>query len=294
MSSSKHQVDLGSLQVDDLDTISEAIEKDSVAFIDDIKIPKKEKTPSSPWLWLLLFIIVFAAVSGIAYAGSNESFSKSKKQLRTIYQDHQITFYCGCKYDYQDKRDMIDNAACGYTPRNVRYKSGKPNTRSKRIEWEHVVPAENFGRQFSCWREGSSSCVKSNGKHYKGRKCCTKVSKEYRIMQADMHNLVPAIGELNGDRSNYRYDFELPQSKQYGACEFEVLFKERRARVRKDIRGNIARTYLYMNDRYGMKLSKQEQKKFQAWDKEDPVDAWENERNARIQKIQGNNNNFIN
>ena len=113
-------------------------------------------------------------------------------------------------------------------------------------------------------------------------------------MQADMHNLVPAIGELNGDRSNYRYDFELPQSNQYGACEFEVLFKERRARVKKDIRGNIARTYLYMNDRYGMKLSKQEQKKFEAWAKEDPVDAWEYERNVRLKNIQGNLNNFIN
>lgn len=252
------------------------------------------KKPRSPWLWFLLLLIIFAVVSGIAYAGPNESFSKSKKQLRMIYQDHQTTFYCGCKYDYQDKNNMIDNASCGYTPRLSHYKSGKPNTRSKRIEWEHVVPAENFGRQFACWRDGSSSCVKKNGKQYKGRKCCTKANKKYRIMQADMHNLVPAIGELNGDRSNYRYDFELPKSNQYGACEFEVLFKERRARVKKDIRGNIARTYLYMNDRYGMKLSKQEQKKFQAWDKEAPVDAWENERNARILKIQGNINNLIN
>ena len=113
-------------------------------------------------------------------------------------------------------------------------------------------------------------------------------------MQADMNNLVPAIGELNGDRSNYRYDFELPQSNQYGVCEFEVLFKERRARVKKDIRGDIARTYQYMNDRYGMKLSKQEQKKFQAWNNKDPVDAWESERNMRIQKIQGVINNYIN
>ena len=113
-------------------------------------------------------------------------------------------------------------------------------------------------------------------------------------MQADMHNLVPAIGELNGDRSNYRFDFELPQSKQYGACDFEVLFKERRARVKEDTRGNIARTYLYMSNRYGMKLSKQEQKKFQAWNKKDPVDAWEAVRNQRIQKTQNNINKYIN
>ncbi|PCH58876.1 MAG: deoxyribonuclease [Burkholderiaceae bacterium] len=279
--SSKTQVDLGSLQVSERDAISEAIEKDSVAFIGEIKIPRKTKKRVTATL-----VIIFAIVSGVAYAGPNESFSKSKKQLKTIYQNHQTTFYCNCKYDYQDKSDMIDNSSCRYVPR-------KPNTRSKRIEWEHVVPAENFGRQFACWRDGSPSCVKSNGKQYKGRMCCTKVSQDYRIMQADMHNLVPAIGELNGDRSNYRYDFELPKLKQYGACEFEVLFKERRARVKKDIRGNVARTYLYMNDRYGMKLSKQEQKKFNAWNNEDPVDAWESERNMRIQKIQGNLNNYI-
>lgn len=251
------------------------------------------KKPRSTWLWLLLLIIVLGIASGVSFAGPNESFPKAKKQLKTIYQDHQATFYCDCKYDYKDKNDMIDKVSCGYKPRLSHYKSGKLNTRSKRIEWEHVVPAENFGRQFACWRDGSPSCVKNSGKQYKGRKCCTKVSKEYRIMQADIHNLVPAIGELNGDRSNYRYDFELPKPKQYGACEFEVLFKERRARVKGDIRGNIARTYLYMNDRYGMKLSKQEQNKFNAWNKEDPVNAWESERNIRIQKIQGNLNNYI-
>jgi deoxyribonuclease-1 len=112
-------------------------------------------------------------------------------------------------------------------------------------------------------------------------------------MQADMHNLVPSIGELNGDRSNYRYDFELAQPGQYGECRFEVDFKERRARVKEDIRGNIARVYLYMSERYGMTLSKQERQKFEVWHKEDPADAWEQERNKRIQKVQGNINRFI-
>jgi deoxyribonuclease-1 len=188
---------------------------------------------------------------------------------------------------------MIDRESCGYEPRLSFYKSGKPNTRAKRIEWEHVVPAENFGRQFVCWREGNPACVKSDGKYYKGRKCCEKVSKEFRIMQADMHNLVPAIGELNGDRSNYRYDFELASSGQYGKCQFEVLFKEKRARIKEDVRGNIARAYLYMNKQYGMKLSKQDMKRFNAWHQADPADAWEIERNKRIEKVQGNFNPFV-
>ena len=39
--------------------------------------------------------------------------------------------------------------------------------RSKKIEWEHVVPAENFGRAFSEWRDGHSDCITKKGKKFK-------------------------------------------------------------------------------------------------------------------------------
>jgi deoxyribonuclease-1 len=32
---------------------------------------------------------------------------------------------------------------------------------------------------------------------------------------------------------------------------------------------------------------------FEAWDREDPVDAWECERNRRIAALQGNHNSFV-
>lgn len=224
---------------------------------------------------------------------ANESFSKSKQELRKIHRDHQITFYCGCKYNYQDKNNMIDRGSCGYMPRNEYTKKGKKNERARRIEWEHVIPAENFGRQFSCWRDGDMACVDSKGKSFKGRKCCEKVSKEFRIMQADMHNLQPAIGELNGDRSNLRYDFELPMAGQYGMCQFEVDFKGKRAKVKEELRGVIARTYLYFNKQYDMQLSKQDRQRFEAWNKTYPPSDWEKERNRRIEKVQGNANTFI-
>ncbi len=237
-----------------------------------------------------ILILLFLTFSLFA---QNESFSKSKKELRKIYRDHQTTIYCDCKYNYKDKNNMIDRKSCGYKPRNERTKKGKVNQRARRIEWEHLIPAENFGRQFSCWREGDSKCINSKGKSYKGRKCCEKVNQKYRIMQADMHNLFPAIGELNADRSNFRFDFELAQSKQYGECKFNVYFKQKRARVREEIRGVIARDYLYFNKQYGMKLSKQELKKYEIWNKAYPPDAWEIEKNKRIAKVQGNKNEFI-
>ena len=237
-------------------------------------------------LVLLIFIVTLLL-------SANESFSKSKKQLRKIYQGHQTTIYCDCKYNYKDKKNMIDRKSCGYKPRNERTKKGNVNQRARRIEWEHIIPAENFGRQFSCWRNGDSKCVNKKGKSYKGRKCCTKVNKKYRIMQADMHNLFPAVGELNADRKNFRFDFKEAKSGRYGACEFNVLFKEKKAKVRKEIRGVIARDYLYFNKQYGMKLSKQELRKYKVWNKQYPADEWEIEKNKRIGTIQGNSNEFI-
>ena len=188
---------------------------------------------------------------------------------------------------------MIDRDSCGYVPRNEYTKGGKKNVRARRIEWEHIIPAENFGRQFSCWRDGDPKCVTSKGKSYKGRRCCTKVNQKFRIMQADMHNLQPAIGELNADRSNYRFDFELPTPGQYGECKFEVDFKADRAKVKEELRGVIARTHLYFNKQYGMRLSKQEHQKYDVWDKTYRPDAWEIERSKRIKKIQGTINLFV-
>ena len=108
-----------------------------------------------------------------------------------------------------------------------------------------------------------------------------------------MHNLFPAVGELNADRSNFRFDFELPKKGQYGQCEFNVDFKAKRAKVREAIRGIIARDYLYFNKQYSMKLSKQELRKYQAWNKMYPPNKWELQRNRRIAKVQGNPNEFI-
>ena len=40
-------------------------------------------------------------------------------------------------------------------------------------------------------------------------------------------------------------------------------------------------------------ISKKNRKLFEAWDKGDPVDAWECERCGRIEGIQGNENPFV-
>ena len=47
------------------------------------------------------------------------------------------------------------------------FRSNKYKKRGGRVEWEHVVPAENFGRSFVEWREGHPECVTKKVKAFK-------------------------------------------------------------------------------------------------------------------------------
>ena len=108
-----------------------------------------------------------------------------------------------------------------------------------------------------------------------------------------MHNLVPSIGEVNGDRSNFKYGMIEGESRRYGACDFEIDFKAKRAEPAPTIRGDIARIYFYMRDRYQLNISRQQTQLFEAWSKDDPVDEWERIKNQKGMTIQGNANPYI-
>jgi deoxyribonuclease-1 len=212
----------------------------------------------------------------------NDSFSKAKNILKTkIYADHKITFYCDCPFDDSNKVNL-----CG------QYTSKKAGKRAERIEWEHIVPAAHFGQSFKEWQEGHPDCVDKKGKLYKGRGCAGKISKDYRYMESDLYNLVSAIGEVNGLRSNYRFDMIAGEKRDFGACDMEIDSSARIAEPPEKVRGDIARTYKYMDQAYpghGV-IAGASKKLFDAWDKLDPVDSWECERVKRIEKIQGNEN----
>ncbi|MBP8218643.1 MAG: endonuclease, partial [Aeromonas sp.] len=90
-----------------------------------------------------------------------QTFREAKQDLVKLYRSQPAvtTFYCGCDIDYQGKKMSPDLASCGYEPR-------KQAKRAARIEWEHVVPAWEFGHQLQCWQDG-------------GRKNCEKASPEF-------------------------------------------------------------------------------------------------------------------
>lgn len=203
------------------------------------------------------------------------SFSKSKRILATqIYHDHRLAFYSGCTFRLVNKKYVPIHSSCGFKHR-------KNKKRSQRIEWEHVVPAWHFGHQLQCWQNG-------------GRLHCRNNNETFRQMEADMHNLVPAIGEINGDRSNYKYQRISGETRPYGqSVNVEIAFSSRVAEPPEQVFGDIARTYFYMMDKYGLKVSDQQRQLLIVWNNADPVDSWELKKNIRIKTVQGDENSYV-
>lgn len=197
------------------------------------------------------------------------TFKEAKKIAWKLYAERPQTFYCGCEY----KGNRVDLDSCGYEPR-------KNTNRANRIEWEHVVPAWVIGHQRQCWQSG-------------GRKNCTENDQVFQAAEADLHNLVPSIGEVNGDRSNFALGMLSDKPGQYGACPMVVNFKQKTAMPPEHARGPAARIYLYMADRYKLRLSKQDRRVYEAWNRQYPVSEWEQWRNQKTACAMGWGNPYV-
>lgn len=209
------------------------------------------------------------------------TFGTAKKWLYKVHADNQVTFYCDC--EYSDDRD-VSHKECGYKVR-------KSDSRAGQVEAEHVFPASHFGNYRECWRE--PICTDNDGNPFKGRECCEKVDPVFIAAHNDLHNLQPSVGEVNGDRSDYRWGMIEGEVSDYGRCDFELDTEAGIAEPPEDVQGDIARTYFYMESTYGFHISDSQRQLFTAWNDMDPVDDWERTRNQLIAEIQGNANPFI-
>lgn len=229
--------------------------------------------------WFATSLVLFLSLNA-GYSEPPQNFTEAKKIARYIFRDHRETLYCGCTYD---KHGMVNWNSCGYWP-------GKLKKRAKRIEWEHIVPAHFFAQHLACYQ---GICDKS-GKCCKGRACCRLHDPNFRLMEADLHNLYPAIGEINAIRSNYQFK-ELPNAPIacFGYCQMKIDKTLRQIEPKPEIRGLIARVYLYMTDRYRLPLSAEDREQYERWHIQYPPDAWEKTWNARVTVLQGNPNPYV-
>ena len=231
-------------------------------------------------LFLSLAVFITCSSHSDINFGNQEitSFSKSKRLLEDkVFFDNKVTLYCNASYT--DNKDVI-------LPLGVKCKSKT----CKKIEWEHIIPAENFGRNFSSWRDGDKRCISKSGKKMSNRQCATKIDKEFSLMHADMYNLYPAIGAVNRVRKNYNFTILSDNiASSFGSCQFKV--SQNKVQPPVSSRGIIARTHLYFDAVYPkFNLSKQQRQLMQAWDKMYPVTKLECLRAKRIKAIQKNKN----
>jgi len=173
---------------------------------------------------------------------------------RKLYPQGGTELYCGVAFDR-------------------RHKAGK-----LAMSVEHVFPADAIA-------ETEPTC--------KDRSCAAP--RVQRAM-ADLQNLWPALGRVNSSRSNLRYG-EIPGEDARRYPEFCPDFERTagaKAKVepRDDVKGDIARSLVYMHFVYGLPLENAVSDKdlLLTWMKADPPDAEELRRNALIDQLQGTPN----
>ncbi len=236
-------------------------------------------------IFITVLVIFFVNVQiGLARNTWNQSFVRTKEiLLSTIYGTNHLntTLYCSVSF-HEDGTLLL--------PRGLSI--AKYKNRARRIEWEHVVPVENFGHTFIAWREGDKLCIDTKSKPYKGRRCAEKVHAEFRYMQADMYNLYPVIGAVNAARSNYNFALLAHAETDFGICPMKI--EGQKVEPPPFSRGQIARSYLYMQQSYPrFKMSQKQLELMQVWDKQYPVAQAECRRTKAIELVQGNENYIV-
>ena len=212
-------------------------------------------------------------------ASPPHTVQQAKYQADQIFTLHQKTLYCGCRYN---KHHRIDLSSCNM-------ESARPITRANRVEWEHMMPAENFGKQFKCWQK--KLCVKK-GKHYKGRRCCSKIDPLFKKEEAELYNLWPAEGLINQARSNLPYAKNKKSMSYYG-CHFNIDKKLHQVEPDDKVKGIVARANLFMADKYNIELSPAQHQLLLAWNKQFSPGAWEKHWASEVADIEGYKNHYI-
>lgn len=173
-------------------------------------------------------------------------FYSAKKEISKHLDIDAKTFYLGCNINKTGRGKIKpDLRSCNYQTRGN-------STRSRRIEYEHIVPVSWASSNFDCWKNG-------------GRKNCQKKSRQFQSLEADPVNLVPTIGEVNGDRSNYKFA-QLNHGFSYGSNGLVLFDKEsKRFKPPHDKKGWIARVHLYMEEKYNINFSSSYKRMISVW-----------------------------
>ncbi len=225
---------------------------------------------------------------------SQSFYAVKEEMLDEVYYDHRYTLYCNAEFTLHKKIKpskgfkLPDLQNVGFQFYDI--SKEELLKKAQRMEWEHIVPVQNFGKTFSEWSVGHKNCRLAKNQPYKGRKCAEQESEEFRYMYTDMYNLYPSIGAVNYLRSNFNMtQFDGNVKNTFGSCALKL--SRNKAEPPDNVKGLIARTYFYMERTYSRyRIGQPMRGVLQAWDKKYPVSKWECRRAFRIEKVQGNAN----
>jgi endonuclease I len=112
-----------------------------------------------------------------------------------------------------------------------------------------------------------------------------------------MHHLYPSDSHLNSVRGNNEFG-EVTKDRMRFDCKTTARFGDTSKgnlvfEPPENHKGNVARSLFYFALRYDLPIRPEEESALRKWNKEDPVDAEEIDRNAKIMALQGGRNPFV-
>ncbi|WP_412469906.1 endonuclease I family protein [Oceanospirillum sp. RT-1-3] len=113
------------------------------------------------------------------------------------------------------------------------------------------------------------------------------------LQKSDLHHLYPTDSKANSVRGNYEFDNVDGFPVDYEDCTASQTQGNGAFEPPAEHKGNVARALFYFSVRYDISISNHQEQVLREWDKLDPVDAEERERNEIIYSVQNNRNPFI-
>ena len=114
------------------------------------------------------------------------------------------------------------------------------------------------------------------------------------MQKSDLNHLYPTDSKANGVRGHYEFA-NISSGKNVANCAASKTEQGRRSRFEPptEHKGNVARAIFYFSTRYQLKISYSEEATLKEWNRLDPVDFEERQRNETVYMVQRNRNPFI-
>jgi len=231
----------------------------------------------------MIKIVIFLSLSILLFArgyDAPDNRSQVKNLLKMIDLDYKTARLTGCKYTY-DTTSCMDKTIVDITTCDVK-------EANQSIKWIQVVPDIFFGRNMACMNEDVCTNVFTK-KKFGSPMCCRRVNAKYKQMEADLFNLIPVLSEVAEKRGRRLFSDVVKPDFTIGSLRFDATSME----PRDEIKGDMARVYLYMDERYDLTLSEQQKETFLRWHRLDPVDGDECRVAKIILKVQGGTNTLV-